>query len=140
MNNVIELYRRRTFSIEEVNQILPVIWKITNQISGDVKNLITRLEVAQDKNTELAERLEKEINTIVESWQSKMEKLGGKTKGLWIVDFDSGDGYYCWKFPEEKVEHWHAYSDGFSGRVKVQSKLQTSQEKLAQKETPAHLD
>jgi hypothetical protein len=35
------------------------------------------------------------------------------------VDFDSGDGYWCWAFPEEDLDHWHDYEGGFSNRVPV---------------------
>ena len=49
-------------------------------------------------------------------WVAKMERLGLVIKGLWLVDFDTGDGYLCWKFPELKLGHYHTYQEGFSGR------------------------
>jgi hypothetical protein len=55
----------------------------------------------------------------VELWQSKVEKLGGDPKGLWLVDFDCGIGYFCWKFPEEKLNHFHGYTEGFKSRLPV---------------------
>ena len=41
-------------------------------------------------------------------------------KGMWLADFDAGNGYYCWKFPENEIRFWHGYKDGFSGRVEIQ--------------------
>jgi hypothetical protein len=35
------------------------------------------------------------------------------------VDFDNGDGYYCWCYPEHSITHYHGYSDGFAGRMKI---------------------
>ena len=45
--------------------------------------------------------------------------MGLEVKGLWLVDFDNGEGYYCWKYPESVVCHYHGYEDGFAGRMKI---------------------
>ena len=37
----------------------------------------------------------------------------------WLVDFDNGEGYYCWKYPEDTVGHFHGYEDGFAGRISI---------------------
>ena len=43
--------------------------------------------------------------------------LGVEVKGLWLADFDSGDGYYyCWQLGEDDIEHFHRYETGFAGR------------------------
>src|SRR5438045_3726832 len=42
-----------------------------------------------------------------------------EVKGLWLVDFDSGAGYYCWHYPEPALEYFHGYDEGFPGRVKL---------------------
>jgi hypothetical protein len=36
------------------------------------------------------------------------------------VDFDNGDGYYCWSYPESAITHYHGYDEGFSGRMSIQ--------------------
>jgi len=36
------------------------------------------------------------------------------------VDFDSGAGYYCWKWPEESLSFFHGYQEGFAGRIRLQ--------------------
>ena len=38
---------------------------------------------------------------------------------LWLVDWDNGDGYYCWRFPEETVSFFHSYEEGFGGRLPI---------------------
>ncbi len=49
-----------------------------------------------------------------------MRALGLEAKGLWLVDFDNGDGYYCWSYPEPAITHYHGYGDGFGGRISIQ--------------------
>ena len=45
---------------------------------------------------------------------------GLEAKGLWLVDFDNGEGYYCWSYPESSITHYHGYDDGFAGRISIQ--------------------
>ena len=45
--------------------------------------------------------------------------MGAQVKGLWLVDFDNGDGYYCWRHPESAITHFHDYDEGFAGRMKI---------------------
>jgi len=117
---IFELNRKKVYSLQEVDDILPVVRKITQEYVEKVQLLMGRFEAAKGHNDQRLIEIEREINESVQSWQNKLEKLGLRTKGLWIADFDSGDGYYCWKYPEEQVNFWHQYQDGFSGRVKIQ--------------------
>ncbi|HYN19539.1 MAG TPA: DUF2203 family protein, partial [Thermoanaerobaculia bacterium] len=63
---------------------------------------------------------EEERQGIVRSWANEILALGCEIKGLWLVDFDSGAGYYCWKYPEPSLDHFHGYEEGFSGRLPLQ--------------------
>jgi hypothetical protein len=117
--NVFELNPRKVYSIVEVDRILPIVKRITQEYVEKVQVLMARFESAKGRHDHKLPQIEREINEAVQGWQSKLEKLGLKTKGLWIADFDSGDGYFCWKYPEEKVNFWHQYHDGFGGRVKI---------------------
>ena len=49
----------------------------------------------------------------MDGWAGEVQSLGLEAKGLWLVDFDNGEGYYCWCYPEETVAHYHGYADGF---------------------------
>lgn len=120
MSNVFELNRRKLFSLTEAQALLPLILRITQQYSKRVQVLLGRVEAIQGHSETRVHDLEEQVNSLVQEWQTKMEKLGAHTKGLWIADLDSGDGYFCWKFPEERIEYWHKYSDGFSGRQKIE--------------------
>ena len=61
-----------------------------------------------------------QVSAILEKWAREMEALGVEVKGPWLVDFDCGAGCYCWKWPEEKLEYFHGYDEGFGGRVRIQ--------------------
>ena len=68
--------------------------------------------------------VEAEYEAIVKHWMGKMERLGLIVKGLWLVDFDTGDGYLCWKFPELRLGHYHGYEEGFAGRRPLQEVIE----------------
>lgn len=116
---VIEINGPSVFKLEEARALLPVIYRITKTASEKVDLMIDRIEALGGRNEALAADIERQINGIIQDWQGKVERLGGLPKGLWIADFDSGTGYYCWKYPESTIEYWHKYSDGFSKRIHV---------------------
>ncbi len=64
--------------------------------------------------------LEQELARAVSAWVRAMEALGVEVKGRWLVDFDNGRGYYCWRWPEEQLDYFHGYDEGFAGRVRIQ--------------------
>ncbi|MAF91388.1 MAG: DUF2203 domain-containing protein [Bdellovibrionota bacterium] len=116
--------KKKVFKLDELNSLVPVFLKVTNSAKTEADELLNQLYSLTDvaPGSDLAKSLEAEIDRIIISWQTKIEKLGGKTKGLWLADFDSGDGYYCWKYPEEKINFWHKYSEGFTGRIPIEQK------------------
>lgn len=64
--------------------------------------------------------VEEEIEQEISRWMREMEALGLDIKGIWLVDFDTGSGYLCWKWPEERLAYFHTYEDGFAGRTLIQ--------------------
>ena len=120
---IIELKPRKVFDYSDISDLLPIVHRITKQYSEKVNKLIQKLEHVAGQEKVVLET-ETEINDLIQEWQVKVEKLGAVTKGLWIADFDSGDGYFCWKFPEERILYWHGYRDGFSGRRPVKEYLE----------------
>ncbi|HEX4441569.1 MAG TPA: tetratricopeptide repeat protein [Thermoanaerobaculia bacterium] len=96
---------RRTFTLDEARAMLPRVRQITN--------------AAVEKFDELPEDLDSERQDVLERWAHDVRALGVEVKGLWLVDFDSGAGYYCWKYPELALDHFHGYEEGFAGRLKI---------------------
>jgi len=110
MAEVFELKRDKHFTLQEAKSLLPVVKRITQEAVDQVEAL---------KKTSNQPYYEQELSQIVVRWSQKILKLGCEPKGLWLVDFDNGNGYYCWHHPEEDVEFFHAYETGFSGRTPI---------------------
>ena len=104
----------RKFTLEEANQTVKILYTLTQEASTKVKKMVALIE--NSKNDQARERVENEINQVIEVWQSKVEKLGAHPKGLWLADFDSGSEYFCWKFPETEIQFTHGYNEGFMNR------------------------
>lgn len=106
----------------EVSQLLPLIYRLTEEAQQEVRKIVNFIDAHADKKNQVVRDLESRLNEIVTRWQKKIEKLGAEPKGLWLADFDSGDGYFCWKFPETEINYWHGYQDGFTGRIMIKEK------------------
>ncbi len=97
---------RRIFTLEEARALLPTVRERTAE--------------AVLRYGQLSEDLETERESVVREWMRELFALGLEIKGLWLVDFDSGAGYYCWKYPEPALDHFHGYEEGFAGRLSLQ--------------------
>lgn len=119
--DVIGINRKSVFNLEEARTLFPVIYRLTKSYSERVQILIEKIELVSKikKEIDATEPLEAEAGRLIEEWQTKVQKLGGLPNGHWVVDFDSGDGYFCWKYPERSLEFWHHYRDGFTKRIKI---------------------
>lgn len=103
------------FTLKESRDILPDIIKITEKYYNKVEKIRIKLFEAEEQSS--TNRLEDQINKLIQKWAEEMSKYDVKVAGLWNVDFDSGDGiYYCWKYPEEDILFFHLYETGLSGR------------------------
>jgi hypothetical protein len=111
-------HSKRTFSYDEAISTFPVVREVTaaavRQIEALVNTVASRDELESRRN-ELEEAREK----IVSLWAQEVSSVGCEVKGLWLVDWDSGDGYYCWRFPEESISFFHTYEEGFGGRLPI---------------------
>lgn len=85
--------------------------KEVDQLSGSIQ------QMAKGDPSRAATVLE--LDVVVETWTQQLQALGLVVKGLWLVDFDNGDGYYCWNYPETTILHYHGYDEGFAGRMKI---------------------
>jgi hypothetical protein len=94
---------KRVFTLDEARALLPRVKELTSD--------------AVLRYGQLASELEQERETVVRGWMQEIRSLGLEIKGLWLVDFDSGAGYYCWKYPEPALNHFHGYDEGFTGRL-----------------------
>lgn len=113
----------RIFTLAEALDLFPLVRSITQAAHAELEPVRRRLESMVPTNPMIRE-VERRYETIVKRWVAKMERLGLVVKGLWLVDFDTGDGYLCWKFPELRIGHYHAYHEGYSGRRPLDEVIQ----------------
>jgi len=110
---------RKIFTLGEARELLPTVQQLTAEAVQQAATLADRLQhLAEDDP--VRDRLGVSLNEVVSGWAGRLQELGLEVKGLWLVDFDNGDGYYCWAYPEHSLSHYHGYEDGFAGRMTIQ--------------------
>jgi hypothetical protein len=108
----------RVFTLAEAEELFPVVWRITRDAHDELEPLRRALDSIAPRSPQLRE-VEQQYENVVRRWLVKMKRLGLVVKGLWLVDFDTGDGYLCWKFPELRIGHYHGYAEGYAGRRRL---------------------
>ncbi|HEX2835505.1 MAG TPA: DUF2203 family protein [Thermoanaerobaculia bacterium] len=96
---------KKIFTYEQALALWPEVQRLTD----DAVQRVDALESEQPAD----------YQSVVSEWAEAVLRLGVEVKGLWLVDFDSGGGYYCWRHPEPALEFFHGYEEGFGGRVKL---------------------
>jgi hypothetical protein len=112
--------QKRTFTFEEARALLPEVRERTRRAVESVSNLTVSGDGGPDAAEEVQEKAEMAVARTLSDWAREIEELGIEVKGPWLVDFDSGAGYYCWRWPEESLSFFHGYQEGFSGRIRLQ--------------------
>ena len=109
----------RTFTYDEALALFPRVRSLTAAAVRRVETLSSAVR-SREEGEERRTELEETFQVIVTEWARRVRSLGAEVKGLWLVDFDSGDGYYCWRWPEEVLGHFHDSEQGFADRLPVQ--------------------
>jgi hypothetical protein len=99
---------RKVFTYEEAAALLPEAQRITAEAFAEVESLPE------------SESAIIESERIITDWAGAIIELGIEVKGLWLIDFDNGSGYYCWKHPEPSLQYFHGYEEGIAGRMRLQ--------------------
>ena len=102
---------RIVFSYQRAAALLPEVRQLTEQA-------IVRVDEARQGEGEAG--AQEQLQSVVTGWADAMVDRGLAVKGLWLVDFDNGSGYYCWRYPETGLEYFHSYEEGFRGRMRIQ--------------------
>jgi hypothetical protein len=109
---------QRIFSYDEALNTFPPVRDLTSAAVRQIEALTTSLGSRDDldsKRDAIAAAQEK----IVRAWTRELTAIGCEVKGVWLVDWDTGDGYYCWRFPEQSISFFHTYDEGFAGRIPI---------------------
>ena len=110
---------RPIFSLAQARALLPQVKLLTADAVIRAEALTAELQQLSEADPAHAQ-LTEALREIVDGWAAAVRALGLEAKGLWLVDFDNGEGYYCWRYPEPVISHYHGYDDGFAGRIPIQ--------------------
>jgi len=105
--------------LEGARELMPDVRERTARAVAEADEILDRREALAGDAPE-REALDQELRAVVERWAREMDALGLDVKGPWLVDFDTGGGYYCWRWPEEELAYFHGYDEGFAGRTRIQ--------------------
>ena len=118
MAEIFPILQSRHFSLGQAESLLPIVKRVTQKALGEFLILEEKLR-KYSTDSEQSKIIEKEISELLNRWGQKILKLGGIPKGIWLVDFDNGEGYYCWRYGEEKIEYAHRYQESFAQRAPI---------------------
>ncbi len=104
---------KKIFSYDEASALLPEVRRLTEEAHRRVEALGGAPQPGG------GESVQGKLDEIVTQWARSVLDKGLEVKGLWLVDFDNGSGYYCWRYPEEGLQYYHSYEEGFSGRMRI---------------------
>jgi hypothetical protein len=96
---------KRTFTYTEASALVEVVQRLTELANAEVAPV-------PEESPQAA--------AILARWVAQVTALGAEVKGRWLVDFDNGSGYYCWRWPEQGLRYFHSYQDGLRGRMPIQ--------------------
>ena len=102
---------KKVFTYDEAARLLPEVRKLTDAAYKAVESISARASPGESAQSE--------VEAVVTRWANDVMNMGIEVKGLWLVDFDNGSGYYCWQYPEEGLQFFHTYEDGFRGRTRI---------------------
>lgn len=107
MGMVIPIHSHRVFTRKDAEEILPIIRRITEQAALKASDLRERLRFVPVEE-HLHERLSIRLDTTVKMWATKIAHLGCEPRGIWLVDFDTGDGWLSWRYGDDGLHHFHS--------------------------------
>ena len=109
---------KRIFSYDEALATFPAVRDLTTAAVRQMEALANGLGSGEEEEAQ-REELDGARERIVQAWTREITSIGCEVKGLWLVDWDSGDGYYCWRFPEHSIGFFHTSDEGFAGRIPI---------------------
>ena len=109
---------KRIFSYDEALSTFPLVRDLTAAAVRQIESLVNNLG-SRDELDSRRDEIDEARERIVRAWTHEVTAIGCEVKGIWLVDWDSGDGYYCWRFPEQSIAFFHTYDEGFAGRLPI---------------------
>jgi len=118
----------RHFGVAEANRYVPLLQRTFTLVRAELQRLQEIDQLLERSAAPAPDRLAEERAVRIKRVEGELQTLadlGIEVKALdGLVDFrallDGRTVYLCWRFGEEKVEHWHELDSGFSGRRPIQ--------------------
>lgn len=108
----------KIFTYAQASVLIPVLGRITCRTLKHLNPILRKMSDVPKTDPRYCEA-EKVYQDTVQRWVNQVIRLGVEAKGMWIVDFDCGYGYLCWRYPEEHLLYFHDYHESFNQRRKL---------------------
>lgn len=113
----------KLFSLKEAKQLLPLVVSITERHKHDLSPIQDRLDKMLSNDPRRAS-LETKFEQVVSKWKQKIEQLGLNVAGLWMVEFDVGEGYLNWRYPEIGIHHFRDKQSALTDRKRLNTYIE----------------
>ena len=115
--------RDKLFNRVEARALLPLVKSITEKHQLELAPVKQKLEkmLANDPRRGPIER---EFEQIVTRWRGKIELLGATVPGLWVVEFNVGEGWLSWRYPELSLSSFRLAGAKLSERQNLASYIE----------------
>jgi hypothetical protein len=108
MGQVVRIHSSQRFTKDEALDVLPIIKRITGRASAQVEEIQEQLRfIPEDEPAFL--RLKGRIQYILSRWVAKVTNLGANPRGVWLVDFDAGEGWFSWRYGDEDLTYFNSH-------------------------------
>ena len=128
--------RRRHFTLEEANDILPWLQEtlggvmpLRDELAARQEELLALLRDRRGNGASSKEReateLQRTVDRVTQQLQRRLREISDKgiivrDLGRWLVDFPSyregREVYLCWIRGEEQIGYWHETNAGYGSR------------------------
>lgn len=115
MAEIIPILSERKFTEEQAESMLPTVKRITAEAARQAAKIEEQLRFIP-REEPIFGRLATELDLLIRRWAIKLKKLGLRPTGLWIVDFDAGDGWFTWRLGDEHVSYFSSPGTEFEVR------------------------
>lgn len=105
----------KLFSLQEARGLVTLVCSITQKHQTELTPLQYRLNrmLANDPRRKA---LEQQYELVVSRWRHKITLLGARVAGLWVVEFDVGEGALSWRYPELSLAYFREAEQPLSQR------------------------
>lgn len=110
--------QEKLFNLSEAREHLALVQTITKRH----QTLLTPIQARLNRmlsNDPRRVAIESEYEAVVSKWKIKIEQLGARVQGLWIVEFNVGEASLCWRYPELSLNYVRGSQQQFSERQKL---------------------